>query len=245
MRQTVDDDDRRRMIEIIRRNIAESGQHITLVKQSTIPRFAYTIGLSPVVGAELLIAGAIIFDAEEVYKILNGISEYLKGRPRERQVNIDGFGQFLLLESHASWVDDLLLGVFDYFETDKVSALQVVPDPDHLTLDVPDTSSPFNLSGQAAWRWLKEPWTLPVPEASSAVTNLAALRGGAVTEASRWGLEEWELFAGSGPDTPQEELRVVPIATLVDADPSLSKVLSLDVGKSLWRESREGAWHDW
>jgi hypothetical protein len=79
----------------------------------------------------------------------------------------------------------------------------------------------------------------------SAVTNLAALRGEAVTEASRWGVDGWELFAGSGPDTPQEELRVVPIATLVGSDQSLLKVLSLDVGKSLWRESGEDAWHDW
>jgi hypothetical protein len=233
------------MIELIRRNIAQAGQHITLVKQSSTPRFAYTIGLSPILGAELLMPGAIIFDAEELYEILNGISKYLKMHPRERQVNIEKFGRFKMVESHASWSAELLLGVLDYFETDTVKGLQVVPDARHLTLDVPDTSLPLNPSKEPVWRWLKEPWVWPVPEDSSAVTNLAALRGEPVTEASRWGLDEWELFAGSGPDTPQDEIRVVPIATLVGPDPSLSKVLSLEVGKSLWREFRQDAWHDW
>jgi hypothetical protein len=233
------------MMEAIRQNIAASGQHITLVAQSNVPRFAYTIGLYPILGAELLMPGAIIFDADSLCEILNEISSHLKAYPQERAVNTDKFGRFHLVESHPSWVEEFLLGVFDYFETPVVTALQVVPDPEHFTLDVPDTSLPWSPSEQPVWRWLKEPWIWPVPEDSSAVTNLAALRGAAVTEASRWGIDEWELFAGSGPDTPEEELRVVPIATLVGPDPSLFKVLSVDVGKSLWRESREDPWHDW
>jgi len=241
----INEDDRQRMIEIIRRNIVERGQHITLVTQFNNPRFAYTIGLSPTIGIELMLLGAIMYEADDLYKILNFISERLRKFPQEREISVDSFGVFQLVESQNSWTREIMLGVFDYFKTDAVVALQVIPDSEHMTIDVPDTSLPWNPSEQPIWRWLKEPWTWLVPEGSSAVTNLAALRGDAVTEASRWELDEWELFAGSGPDTPQNELRVVPIATLVGADSSLVDVLSLDVGKSLWRLSNGDAWHDW
>lgn len=245
MRPTKDDHDRQRMLETIRRNIMETGHHITLVQQSNIPRYAYTIGLSSVIGTELLLAGAIIYYAQDVYNIINIISKNLKSCPEDRTAKTTEFGSFNLIESHFSWTNKLLLGAFDYFETNAVAALQLVPDSQHLTIDVPDTSLSWNPLAQPVWRWVKEPWAWPIPEDSQAVTNLAALRGEPVTEASRWGIDEWQLFAGSGPDTPKHELRVVPIATLVGPDPSLAKVLILDVGKSLWRRSGEGDWQEW
>jgi hypothetical protein len=74
---------------------------------------------------------------------------------------------------------------------------------------------------------------------------MAALRGARITEASRWEKNEWELFAGSGPETPREEIRVVPIATLLAVDPSLQRVVDMNVGQSLWRDASENEWHDW
>ena len=97
-----------------------------------------------------------------------------------------------------------------------------------------------------AWRWLREPWTYPVPDDSTAVTNLAALRGERITEASRWEVDEWEMFAGAGPDVPQDEMRVVPIGTLVAADESLAPVVHLAVGEGLCRDPEPGSeWHPW
>lgn len=241
----IKESERPRMTEIIRRNIVENGRHITLVTQFNNPRFAYTIGLSTIAGAEIMMLGAIIYDADDLYNILNLISERLQEYPQERTVDVGKLGTFRLIESHKSWNDEILLGALDYFRTDTVAALQVIPDPEHITIDVPDASLPWNPSEQPVWRWLKEPWAWPIPAGSAAVTNLAALRGEAVTEVSRWELDEWELFAGSGADINQNDLRVVPIATLVAADPSLFEVLSLDVGKSLWRNSNGDAWRMW
>ena len=76
-------------------------------------------------------------------------------------------------------------------------------------------------------------------------TNLDALRGERITEASRWEDDQWELFAGAGPDVPQSEIRVIPLATLIAMDPSLDAVTSLKVGESLWRNTSEVRWHHW
>ena len=94
------------------------------------------------------------------------------------------------------------------------------------------------------WRWLREPWTFPVPEDSTAVTDLAALQGEPVTEAARWEEDYWELFAGCGPDVPKDEQRVVALGTLVAADPSLAAVMNLEVGAALWRDGHS-EWHPW
>jgi hypothetical protein len=60
----------------------------------------------------------------------------------------------------------------------------------------------------------------------------------------RWDEENWELFAGAGPDVSKDELRVVPLGTLVAADPSLVAVINLEVGAGLWRDDISG-WHPW
>ncbi len=37
----------------------------------------------------------------------------------------------------------------------------------------------------------------------------------------RWEKDEWEIFAGAGPDITEPERRVVPLGVLLAADPSL------------------------
>lgn len=79
---------------------------------------------------------------------------------------------------------------------------------------------------------------------SEAITDVAALRGDRITEACRWEENEWELFAGAGPDVAKEEMRVVSLGTLLAADSSLEAVLTLTVGTGLWRDAISD-WHPW
>lgn len=139
-----------------------------------------------------------------------------------------------------------MLGVFDYYQTRDIPAIQIVPDKDHRTIDVPDMSAPWNALAEPVWQWLKEPWIFPVPKESTATTNLAALRGERITEATRWEEDEWEAFAGAGPDVTEEEMRVVALGTLVAADKSLEPIVHLAIGEGLWRDPEAGSeWHPW
>jgi hypothetical protein len=89
-----------------------------------------------------------------------------------------------------------------------------------------------------------EPWPFDASPHSIAVTNLDALRGDPVTEASRWEETEWELFAGVGPDIPEDDVRVVPLATLLGYDESLEPVTQLRVPGAI-RRFPGGPWADW
>ena len=72
------DETKQSMLALIERNIETSGYHVYLVIGGADPRFAYTIGLreSPI-AAELILAGSIIFSAEEVLRILDVIRRRL------------------------------------------------------------------------------------------------------------------------------------------------------------------------
>ena len=139
----------------------------------------------------------------------------------------------------------MLLGAYDYYGSEPIPTLQIVPDAAHWTLDVPDLAQPCSLATAPGWRWLFEPWTLPVPETSEVVTNLAALRGEPVTEVTRWDEDQWGWFAGRAPDVMEGGMRIVPLGTLLAVDPSLAPILSLPVGGALRRDSRDDEWHAW
>ncbi|HEV2960515.1 MAG TPA: hypothetical protein VG649_01720, partial [Candidatus Angelobacter sp.] len=65
-------------------------------------------------------------------------------------------------------------------------------------------------------------------------------------EVMRWEEDDWEIFAGDGPDVPKHELRVAPLGTLVAADESLVPVVHLAIGEGLWRDADPGSeWHAW
>jgi hypothetical protein len=137
-----------------------------------------------------------------------------------------------------------MLGAFDYYQKREIPALQIIPDKEHWTIDVPDMTAPWSATLEPVWRWQREVWTYPVPKEATATTDLAALRGKRVTEAVRWEEDHWELFAGAGPDVSKDELRVVLLGTLVAADPSLMAVINLEVGAGLWRDDIS-EWHPW
>jgi hypothetical protein len=230
----------------IERNIAEHGQHIYLVMGTPSPRYAYTIGITPVAGLELVLAGAIFYDDDEAYRIVSELAERLRaGADPSTRFRIKGLGCFGLVKARKDWTSALLLGAVDYYEGREAVAYQVLPDEGHLTNDVPDMTKVWSAPGNRAWTWFEREWPFAVPKDSVATTNLAALRGQRVTEAARWGEDEWELFAGAGPDVKPEDARTIPLGVLLGLDESLAPVAALEVGQALWRDDGDGGWNAW
>jgi hypothetical protein len=235
---------RKLALERIRENVARSGHHIYVVAGGTVPRFAYTIGVSESVGFELILAGAIFYMKDELVRIINDIVRQVKMQRADKVFEVAELGTFTLREVHNSWAVEIILGALDYYQRRDIPTLQIVPDKDHCTIDVPDMRSSWSATLEPMWKWLREPWTFPVPENATATTNLAALRGDRITEVVRWEENEWEMFAGAGPNVPQDELRVVPLGTLIAADETLFPILHLAVDSGLWRDGNS-EWHIW
>lgn len=135
-----------------------------------------------------------------------------------------------------------MLGALDYYSVAELPALQILPDQLHWTRDIPDLTLPRNTDSEPVWCWLDQDWELSVPEQTTVVTNLDALKGASITEAARCE-EYWEMFAGAGPDVPKNEIREVPLGTLLGIDHTLYQVADLHVGEGLWRDPVELKWH--
>lgn len=238
---------REEYLSLIRSNIDQSGYHLTIVNSKTVPRYAYTIGLTNKFDFELIFAGGYRYLKDDVYAIINKIiNELEKGVNVERlELSIDDLGSFTLSKIDDSWSRLMLLGVFDFYDKAETLAFQIKPDSNHFTMDVPDMINNRKIEEGTVWYWLSEDWNYKVPENSTVVTNLGALRGEKVTEVMRWGDDEWEMFAGAGPDIPKEEIRVVPLGTLLSIDISLSSALSLKIEKGIWRDPVVLEWNDW
>jgi hypothetical protein len=239
-----DESRRQKALERIKQNIVQYGHHVYIVDGGPSPRFSYTIGLSQRYGGELILAGAAFFSNEETVQIINHIAAKLgSGEPWNTSFKL-ALGAFSLRGSDLTWTSKLMLGALDFYDSSDVPAFQIVPDEDHWTVEIPDLSQPWSAVAEPAWRWLEEPWRHDVPSGSVAVTNLAALRGDRITEAARWEEDEWELFAGAAPDVPEEEIRTVPLGTLLAVDESLLPVVGLPVGRALWRDV-DSDWRPW
>lgn len=233
---------------LIKSNIEKSGWHIYVVSgNSPLPRFAYTIGVSEKIGVEVIFAGALFFSLSEVVEIINKVSFHLVSNRRldGADVFFDSLGSFSIRRVHPSWSSQLMIGGADYYKNDALCAVQIVPDNKHWTLDIPNLEMPWNSKEEPVWQWLREPWTYDVPSESTAVTNLAALRGSRITEAARWEDSQWELFSGCGPEVSKEEIRVVSLGTLLALDRTLEAVTRLDVGRALWRDFDYEDWQKW
>lgn len=233
-------------LNLIRQNIADHGYHLYLVSGGNEPRYIYTIGVSESIGVELIFAGAAFYMKNEAVRIVNDVTAQLKAHHQRKLFEIAGLGVFTLREVHPSWTAMLMLGALDYYDIREIAAFQIVPDEAHWTIDVPEMRVAWSARTAPIWQWLREPWTYPVPEGSIAGTNLAALRGERITEVMRWEEDEWEMFAGAGPDVIKKEMRVVALGTLIAADTSLDPVVHLAIGEGLWRDPEpDSEWHPW
>lgn len=233
--------------ELVQSNIKQYGFHITIVGSEVLPRYAYTIGLTELLGFELAFAGGVLYLKEEVLIILNEIAEGLKkGNDKHlEEISVGALGTFSFLQVDPSWNKLVLLGVIDHYKTNDIKALQVIPDIRHYTLDIPDMSKDLNVYSDPVWQWLVRKWDYDVPENSTVTTNINTLQGEAVTEVMRWEENEWEMFAGAGPEVPKEDMRVVPLGTMLGIDKMLLPAIKLKIGKGLWREGVGLQWSDW
>jgi pentose-5-phosphate-3-epimerase len=82
-------------LRTVRANISTHGRHITLVQGGPLPRYAYTIGAAEAAGAELVLAGAAYFKADDVGRILNGAVHALETAGRKGTVTLPAFGVLL------------------------------------------------------------------------------------------------------------------------------------------------------
>ncbi len=241
-----DKSSREQAIEQIRKNIAGKGFHTYVVSGGGDPHYAYTIGLTEALGAELILAGAYFYKLDDVPHIIESVVDRLsfQGEMEGQNIVLDPWGSFSLRTVDASWIKLLMLGALDFYQSKVIRAFQIVPDESHETLDVPKMHRPWNPVLEPAWRWLQQKWPYAIPIQSVAITNLDALRGKRITEVMRWEEDEWEIFAGAGPDIREEDRRVVPLGVLLAADESLLPAIDLDVGSGLWRDA-VSSWHPW
>ncbi|MFF5124014.1 DUF4262 domain-containing protein [Dactylosporangium aurantiacum] len=237
--------DRRQRLDRMHADIATHGLSVTLVAGGALPRYAYTVGLKDVTGSELIMCGAYQYTSAQVHQIINAVGSALRADPATTSLVVGAAGVFRLRPVHSSWSRPLALGAQDFFGTDDVRCSQVVPDLDHMTDDVPDMTVEWAADREPAWQWIHRPWDLPVARTAVVTTNLPALRGTPVTELARWEDDEWEMFAGNGPDVIAEDVRVVPFGTMVGLDPSLTAAAGVRIGEGLWRDGPGSAWHPW
>jgi hypothetical protein len=149
---------RAQLLATIASNIKQHGFHVYAISAGVSPGFYYTIGLTRVVGYELVMAGAALYTLREAWSIVNTIGQRLRrGAPPEGTHGVKERGSFRLHEAHRSWVRRLLLGARDYYGH-EVRALQIMPDYGHRTIDTPDMRIAFGSDVELPWNHLVELW---------------------------------------------------------------------------------------
>ncbi|QCR24500.1 DUF4262 domain-containing protein [Pontibacter sp. SGAir0037] len=231
----------------IKKNIESDGYHLTFVSGGALPRFAYTIGCKETFGSELIFAGGEFYSQDNISTAIdNMIKELTKGGDWQKMsLGVNSLGSFSLSKVDKSWSKLIALGAFDFYNQEDIHFLQIIPDKQYNTLDIPNMSKVFGITEEPVWQWLVKEWHYPVPYNSTAVTNLKVLYGEKATEVMRWETDEWEIFSGAGPDVPKEDIRTIPLGTILGIDNSLEKVVDLEVGKGLWRDIFELDWNNW
>lgn len=235
------------LLQKISANIAATGYHVTVVTGGALPRYAYTIGCTATVGAEFVLAGGERYSQVQVGEIIAALVARATQAPNGPPVSVPvgALGHFSLVRADASWSKLLLLGAFDYYLQAALRVWQIVPDAPHRTREIPDMSRVFDVANQPVWQWLARAWAYPVPEDSMAITHMPVLLGEPATELMRWETDEWEIFAGAGPDVPKEEKRIIPLGVLLGLDSTLEQAVHLSVGQGLWRDALEQEWYEW
>ena len=233
-------------LQHIKNVIITKGYYTAYVMAEQQPSFAYTIGLTSKNGFELAFCGGANYNLNDFTTIIDGIVFKITRNDIifDKYFEIEGYGKFKLHITDESWNKKILLGVYDLFNLDSIIAYQIIPEEKNKLLDVPNMSLKWD-DKNPIWRWLEDEWTYPIPLDSIIITNIKALRGESITEITRWGINEWEMFAGAGPDVKQEEIRIVPFGTLLGIDNRIEPAINLEVEKGLWREDGDSEWNEW
>lgn len=234
--------------KLIKSHIHNEGYHLTIVSgNSALPRYAYTIGLKEAFNFEIIFAGAEYYNKDEVKLIIENLFNKLSKNVdwKDLEVDLGNLGTFTLSSVHSSWSKLMLLGVWDYYKIDDLMVLQVIPNKKYFTLDIPHMLNIYNPLSEPVWKWLTEKWNYPVQENSIAFTNTDTLFGEKITEVMRWEENEWEMFAGNGEDIPKENLRAIPLGTILGIDPTLIPAIELPLEKGMWRDEEVLEWNSW
>lgn len=239
--------DKSDFFSIINKNISLYGYHVTTVTGGPCPRFSYTIGLEDKIGYELIFAGGENFSIEEINSIISDISTLTIGRRDFSEFDSypTSLGLFFISDTHPTWNHLLTLGIFDFYQNKQIKIRQILPEQNSRTLDVPSLATEYDASAEPIWKWLTVIWSYPIPRSSVAITNVNSLYGQKVTEVTRWEDNEWEIFAGAGPEVEKEDIRIIPLAILLGIDSSLEPVVNLSIGEGLWRDAEELVWSSW
>jgi hypothetical protein len=237
------DDERELLHAHIRVEIATAGVYAALVQDGQTPRVGYTVGLTEDDLPEVVLAGGMALLAKPVLRTLKSSAVVSRaGRLADGGfLNLPGVGPFRAFTAHPSWARLLLGRARDYYERDDIPALQLVPEGDLRTLDVPDMTAPWDPDAEPIWRWLVEEWDSELPRDALAVTDLDALRGVPIAQAGRWEWSQWQMFTPTTGEVSPDVVRVVPLATLLTIDPSLEPVTRLRVGDVIRRDP-PGPW---
>lgn len=230
-------------LHIIRTNIDEIGYHLTLVNGGQHPDFSYSIGLTEKLGFELIIAGGGFISIEENESVFNGIFNKLKsGHLVDSEFFLPNNDSYYLTRADSSWIKKLMLGVYDYYNVNEIIAYQIIPED--RTMDTPLMSEPM-IPKDPIWKWLDINWDLDAPKNSYVITDIDSLKGKTIIELTRWEEHVWEMFSGAGPDVSENDIRTVPLGTILGIDSTLEVITKLTVGQGLWRDNKYSSWQDW
>jgi len=203
------------------------------------PRVVFTRGLGSRVGLELVMAGGADLSTSEVGSLVRRVAGRIGRHPDlTTWIDLGPVGRVRLGACDPSWIRRLTLGSSD--PDSPVETRQIVPEDSLRTIDVPALDRPWCPVTEPIWARLDDQWPFTVPRRSTVETDLDALHGDRVTYISRREHDRWGMFCR--PIRAVDEVRTVPLQTLLGADPSLSVALALDVGQELQRPRSDAGW---
>lgn len=224
--------------------ISSSGYFCFHVSGDLTPRWSYTVGRSAGGKCDLVFAGGLIYGPRAVMRIIDRVVSSGIDRSGE-SIGIPGLGKFSLNPLHHTSPKDLTFWVEHYADGLDSRVMQLVPDAQHNTKEIPNLSESWQSMGSPGWRWLTETWDFDVPGNGLVTVDLGVLRGQPVRELVRWGDDSWEAFSGNPAEMRKRDMRVINVATLISLDWTNEVALRLSVGGGVWREGCETPWIDW
>lgn len=230
-------------LQIIRTNVDEIGYHLTLVNGGQHPDFSYSIGLTEKLGFELIIAGGGFISIKENELVFDSIFNKLQsGYQIDSKFFLSEKNTYYLTKVDLSWCKKLMLGVYNYYNLDEIIAYQIIPVD--RTMDTPLMSEAMD-PNDSIWKWLDENLDIDAPKNSYIITDIDSLKGKPIIELTRWEEHVWEMFSQPGTDVRENDIRIVPLGTILGIDATLEVITTLAVGQGLWRDNKYSNWQAW
>lgn len=206
---------------------------VNAVQQGTVPPYAYSVGLASIAGCELLCAGALRYNVNQVAFIIQSCaSQIFEGSGSvPASVYVTDLGSFDLGPVHDNWLSALIPS--QYYRGTSQAWRQLIPVVPAPTVDVPDLAVPPSDGRDPAWRWLGRDWDLSIPVDSRLVTTIDVLSGSAPVTIFRWESDQWEALDKPAKEIAHADARVAPIGILSAIVDDWESFLRLPVGQGL------------